>query len=117
MATAVDTEALRDASESIQELLRVAQRTAQLLVASLEPDSTEETRAELAELAKKYADLCLSVRNTLTEQAGSILGAAAEAQTTLPTTLVPDTSLAARTEAEIAARKLLVLARRLATID
>ena len=120
MAAPIDTRALRDASKNVQELLAVARRTTQLLAESLEPDCSADARAELVALAQNYARLCAEVRVALVEQASAILGcttegpeAQSDALATVPQAFVPDASLAARTEAEIAARKLAVLVSRL----
>lgn len=112
--------ALRYASECVQELLVTAGKTAELLAESMDPCCAPETRASLAALAQRYAQLVAAVRATLVEQAALVLGpgAATDPRTgaavpLAPAALVGDASLAARTEAEIAARKALVLARRL----
>ena len=112
--------ALRYASECVQELLVTAGKTAELLAESMDPCCAPETRASLAALAQRYAQLVAAVRTTLVEQAAVVLGPGAAtdpctgaAVPLAPAALVGDASLAARTEAEIFARKALILARRL----
>ena len=111
-------EALKRASNDLREVLVVASKTVSLLADSLEPDCAPSTHNEIVHLAEQYVSLVIEARDILVQQATSIASATNPSAVrkddmTLTPEFLADPSLAARTEAEIAARKAAVLADRL----
>ena len=121
--TAARLEALDRTSADLQELLGVASKTAALLADSLEPSCSPEVRGNVRILAERYRELLTRIRDSLIEQSSAILGQESNegkrsaAEMNAPPNYVGDPSLAARTEAEITARKVSVLASRLQLPD